>query len=524
MRASAIDYDRFVDDRLPPPGAWPDRPLDGLPPSLKADRLNAGAALLDRLSDAATAGRVAYRGDLEEAGYDRVARRAETAAGALAAAGLVPGNRVLLTLPNGPDLAAALVGCWLAGGVAVPTPPLLRPAELARALGLTRAGFAIVDPGIEAGLAEAAALSGVAPRRVEPGTASGPCRPVDTAAEAPALILFTSGTTGLPKTAVHDHRAVLATAHLFAADLLHPTPEDVFVGTPPFAFAYGFAGLFLFPLMAGAATVLPTRHGVDGLAEAMARHRTTICVTAPTAYRRMAPILDREALAGLRVALSAGEPLSPSVAERWAGCAGAPPIDVLGTTELLSMVLTADAGREGLRPVRGIEARLVDAAGRPMAAGADGRLAVRGPTGCRYLDAPDAQAGYVVDGWNVTGDMMRALPDGRLVCLGRADDLILTAGYTVSGAEVEAVLIEHPAVRDCAVFGTRDPERGQVIAALVVPDSSFVADETMIRDLQDYVKARIAPWKYPRAIAFVETLPRTATGKLRRRDLPRLPR
>ena len=249
MRASAIDYDRFVDDRLPPPGAWPDRPLDGLPPSLKADRLNAGAALLDRLSDAATAGRVAYRGDLEEAGYDRVARRAETAAGALAAAGLVPGNRVLLTLPNGPDLAAALVGCWLAGGVAVPTPPLLRPAELARALGLTRAGFAIVDPGIEAGLAEAAALSGVAPRRVEPGTASGPCRPVDTAAEAPALILFTSGTTGLPKTAVHDHRAVLATAHLFAADLLHPTPEDVFVGTAALRLSLGPSpGLIMFPL------------------------------------------------------------------------------------------------------------------------------------------------------------------------------------------------------------------------------------------------------------------------------------
>jgi 2-aminobenzoate-CoA ligase len=375
---------------------------------------------------------------------------------------------------------------------------------------------AIVDPALAADLATARAETGIDPTAIDPDAPPAPLpAPADTAADTPALILFTSGTTGEPKAAVHDHRAVLATATLWADEVLHPVADDVFAGTPPMAFAYGLAGLMLFPLSVGAATVVPSGRGVRGLAEAMAAVPPTVLFTAPTGYRRLADSVPDRALDRLRLAVSAGEPLPAAVAETWQARTGSFPVDVLGTTEMLSMVLTADPGVPGLRPVRGYAARLAPAPDLDAGPGS-GRLEVQGPTGCHYLGAPAAQHAYVVDGWNRTGDLMSAETSGRLAYRARADDLILTRGYTVSGPEIEAVIDAQPGVRESAVIGVDDGAGGIELRALVVWDSHIVADETIIEALTAAVAARLAPWKVPRRVTAVDALPRTATGKLRR--------
>lgn len=524
MRADDIN-DRFVLDRLPPRATWPDRPVAALRPEVRADHVNAGVWLMDRIDLWAQNGRTAFLMDGHPVGYDAVARRVATFSSALCFSGAMPGNRVLLRLTNGPDMAAALIACWLTGTVAVATPPLLRSTELARVLETCTPNFAIVEPGLADDLTVAMADTGIAPAMVDPDTDTPNTQGAlaQTMADDPALILFTSGTTGHPKAAVHDHRAVLATATLYADDLLHPVAEDVFAGTPPMAFAYGLAGLMLFPLSVGAATLIPTGRGVRGLAEAMADTPPTVCFTAPTGYRRMVGDLPNRAIDRLRFAVSAGEPLSASVAERWADRTGSTPIDVLGTTEMLSMVLTSDPGSRTLRPVNGYTVRLAEP-DRAMEVGAGpvGLLEVCGPTGCRYLDAPSAQADYVIDGWNRTGDVLRSADANRYAYVARSDDLILTRGYTVSGPEIEAIVNEHPAVRESAVVGIDDGDGGVVLKALIVADSPFVADETMIPEIQAFVKDRLAAWKVPRAVVFIDRLPRTATGKLRRgflRDL-----
>ncbi|HYH38932.1 MAG TPA: AMP-binding protein [Azospirillum sp.] len=521
--------DTFARDRLPPPEQWPDlRPeAAGL---AYPERLNAAAELLDawiarghgdRPCLIAPAGAWSY-GRLHGT-VNRIARHL------VEAHGLVPGNRVLLRGPNTPMLAA----CWLAvvkaGGIAVPTMPLLRRAELSHVVEAAEVRLALCDAGFTgelAGLPETllrfngtdgleAAIAGLAPE----------FSAVDTAADDIALIAFTSGTTGRPKATAHFHRDLLAVADLSPRRLLHTGPDDVFCGTPTIAFAYGMGGLLLFPLRAGASAVLLDRPSPERLLAALAEHRPTLCFTIPTVYRAMTALIEEGQApppTSLRACVSAGEPLPEATFTAWRAVTGLEILDSLGTTEMLNAFLHAEPGavRPGAtgRPVPGYEVMAVDDDLTPLPPGQVGRLAVRGPTGCRYLD-DERQALYVREGWNLTGDAVRVDEDGVFWYQGRMDDLIVSSGYKISGLEIEEVLMEHPAVDEVAVIATPDGLRGSIPKAFVVVRPPARPGPELMRELQDFVKARIAPYKYPRALEFIEALPRTETGKLQRYKL-----
>jgi 2-aminobenzoate-CoA ligase len=345
----------------------------------------------------------------------------------------------------------------------------------------------------------------------------------DTAQDDVALIAFSSGTTGEPKATVHFHRDILVVCDTFSKHVLKPSANDIFCGSPPLAFTFGLGGLLLFPMRAGASTLLLPKISAEGLLQAMERHKCTICFTAPTLYRSMVEFVPRYDLSSLRKCVSAGERLPLAVFEAWRKAPGISIIDGIGSTELLHIFISA-AGSE-IRPsatgkvVPGYEAIVVDDAGQPLPANTVGRLAVRGPTGCRYLNAPELQCKYVQNGWNITGDAYRRDEDGYFWHEGRIDDLIVSSGYKIAAIEIEAVLIEHPKVAECAVIGAPSEERGEIAKAFVVLTEEKEAGDGMRRELQDYVKSRIAPYKYPRAIEFVTELPHTSTGKLQRSRL-----
>jgi 2-aminobenzoate-CoA ligase len=345
----------------------------------------------------------------------------------------------------------------------------------------------------------------------------GEFEPVDTAADDVAIIAFTSGTTGVPKGCVHFHRDLLATCDTFGREILEPQPDEVFSGTPPLAFTYGLGGLVLFPLRFGASTAPVARPGPEAVLNAVRERGITTLFTAPTAYRGLLRTARPEDLASLRKCVSAGEPLPAGVAEAWTEKTGIRIIDGIGSTEMLHIFIAArpEAARPGScgTPVPGYEARIVGPAMETLPPGEVGRLAVRGPTGCRYLD-DERQSVYVVDGWNLTGDAFSMDADGYFWFQARTDDMIISSGYNISGFEVEATLLEHPAVAECAVVAAPDAERGHIVKAFVVS-----AGEVSARELQDHVKARIAPYKYPRAVEFVDALPRTPTGKVQRNVL-----
>ncbi len=520
--------DTFARDHLPPAELWPT--FVGLEALGYPPRLNCAAFLLERALAAGAGDRVALIGERERWSYRELAARVDAIAAALVAdLGLVPGGRVLLRAPNEPRMVA----CWLAvvkaGGIAVSTMPLLRARELATIIDKAEVGLALCDERL---LAELEAAAGRAPRleRICPfgedgelerlaAARAGTFRACDTAADDVCLIAFTSGTTGVPKGTCHFHRDVLAICDTFSARVLRPRPEDRFTGSPPLAFTFGLGGLALFPLHAGAASVLVEQPTPDHLAEAIERHRASVLFTAPTGYRT---ILDAPGVAGLgtlRRCVSAGETLPRPVFEAWREATGLAIIDGIGTTEMLHMFISSadEAIRPGAtgRVVPGYQARVLDAEGHELPPGEVGRLAVRGPTGCRYL-ADERQRDYVVDGWNVTGDTYRVDEDGYFWFQARNDDMIISAGYNIAGPEVEEALLGHPAVAECAVVGAPDERRGQVVKAYVVPRAGVSADEALARALQEHVKATIAPYKYPRAVAFVEGLPRTETGKVQR--------
>ena len=534
--------DTFCRDHLPPPGQWPE--LEFTLPELRyPDRLNCAGELLKAGRAAPGADRPCLLAPGTSWSYGETAARAARIARVLTEdLGLVPGNRVLLRGPNAPWLAACWLGVVLAGGVAVTTMTMLRAGELATICEIGQVRLALCDHRFTADLT-AAAVPGL---RItvygDPGDPAGldalaaakpgSFAPVPTAADDVAMIAFTSGTTGRPKATMHFHRDLLAIADTFSARVLKPLPGDLFTGTPPLAFTFGLGGLLIFPLRAGAATLLLERATPAELAGQIAAHGVTVCFTAPTGYRAMIAAGMGDQLRGLRRPVSAGEHLPASTWQAFLDATGTAIIDGIGSTELLHIFIAAAdddirAGSTG-RPVPGYRAVILDAAGRELPDGTPGRLAVRGPTGCRYL-ADDRQRAYVQHGWNITGDTYVRDADGYFWFQARSDDIIVSAGYNIAGPEIEEVLLAHPAVAECGVVAMPDDARGQVVAAFVVlagdgsgPAGAGPAGPELARELQDFVKQRIAPYKYPRAVEFVAELPRTSTGKLQRYKLRQL--
>jgi 2-aminobenzoate-CoA ligase len=522
--------DRFVEDRLPPPELLPEFRFD-LPELHYPERLNAAAELLeggaaDALAIVNDHGRWTYA-ELDDFS-GRIARLL------VEEHGLVPGNRVLLRGPNCYTMFAAWLGVLKAGGVVVATMPLLRPGEIATVIDRAQISHAIVDSRFIGDFRQAVEQTHSIQHiikydgdygrgELETRAASlQPLQPLDTGRDDPALIAFTSGTTGVPKGCVQFHRDVLAPCDTFAKHLVGPKPGDVFMTSAPMAFTFGLGITPLFPLRIGAAATTVEGATPPQLLEAIAKFGVTHLGTAPTAYKAMLsqPGLD-DALKTLRTCISAGEHLPEAIWRAWHERTGIAITDGIGSTEMMHIFVSA-AG-EDVRPgstgraVPGYIATILDADGNEIAEGV-GRLAVKGPTGCRYLDDP-RQADYVRGGWNVTGDTYRRDADGYYFYLARSDDMIVSSGYNIGAPEVENALLSHPAVAECAVIGVPCEERGQKVKAFVVLAVDAEPSEALVAELQAHAKAHIAPYKYPREIEFVEALPKTATGKLRRSEL-----
>jgi 2-aminobenzoate-CoA ligase len=529
MRLSpSAHVDTFCRDNLPPDGLWPDFRFS-LPELQYPERLNGGVELLDATADARGGGRPCLLSEKGTWSYDDVVRVSNQVAWVLAdELGLVPGNRVLLRGPNNPWLAACWLGVLKAGGVAVATMSLLRAAELSSICEIAQVRLALCDHRFTGELAAA----GVAGLQIVSYGGAGPedltarvtpmprnFSAVDTAADDVAMIAFTSGTTGRPKAAMHFHRDLLAMADTFSAHVLKPRADDIFSGTPPLAFTYGLGGLLVFPLRAGAATLLLEKATPAELADQIAARGVTVLSTAPTAFRAMLAAGKAGQLRGLRRPVSAGEHLSASTWQAFSDATGVKIIDGIGSTEMLHIFISSadDEIRPGStgRAVPGYEAAIMDGEGKPVADGTPGRLAVKGPTGCMYL-ADDRQRSYVQDGWNFTGDTYARDADGYFWYQARSDDMIISGGYNIAGPEIEEVLLGHPDVAECGVVGVPDEARGQIAKAYVVLRDGAAGGEEKAFELQEFVKQRIAPYKYPRAVEFLAALPRTNTGKLQR--------
>jgi 2-aminobenzoate-CoA ligase len=526
--SSSAHVDTFARDHLSPADLWPDLVFD-LPELQYPARLNCVAALLDRPVDAGRGARTAILGDTATWTYAQLRDRVDRIAHVLSAdMGLVPGNRVLLRGANCPMMAAAILAVFKAGLVAVPTMPLLRARELSVILDKARVNAVLCARPLADELEQADAHPPVyyfqdteRPDGLEARMArhAAPFEAVDTAADDVCLISFTSGTTGVPKGTMHFHRDILAICDCFPRHTLGASEDDVFIGTPPLAFTFGLGGLLLFPMRVGAAGVLLEKLTPEGLLAAIQRFKATVCFTAPTFYRQMTPLVPHYDLGSLQKCVSAGEALPLATREAWQAATGIAMIDGIGATEILHIFISASGAdiRPGAtgKPVPGYRACVLDDDGHPVGPGVIGRLAVKGPTGCRYL-ADERQRDYVLDGWNLTGDSYETDADGYFYYRSRTDDMIISAGYNIAGAEVEEALLRHPAVAECGVVGRADEERGQIVEAHVVLEPGHEPTPETARALQEFVKAQIAPYKYPRAVRFTDKLPRTETGKLQR--------
>lgn len=527
--------DGFTRDRLPPEEAWPALNLEGFE---YPEWLNAGVELTDRMVEKGLGDHVALIGNGRSRTYKELSDWTNRIGHALIDDfGVRPGNRILIRSANNP----AMVACWLAatkvGAVVVNTMPMLRAGELTKIVDKAEISHALCDTrlmedmiacerdsrflttviGFDGTANHDAELDGVALKK--------PVRldAVRTGRDDVALLGFTSGTTGEPKATMHFHRDLLIIADGYAREVLSVTPDDVFVGSPPLAFTFGLGGLAIFPLRFGATAALLEQASPANMIKIIEEHKATVCFTAPTAYRVMLKAMDEGAdLSSLRAAVSAGETLPGPVYKEWIEKTGRPMLDGIGSTEMLHIFITNRFGDHRPdctgRPVTGYEARIVDGAMNELPRGETGRLAVRGPIGCRYM-ADDRQAHYVRDGWNLTGDAFWQDEAGYFHFAARADDMIVSAGYNIAGPEVEAALLSHPAVLECAVIGVQDEERGQIVEAHVVLAADQRGDGLMVKLLQDHVKQTIAPYKYPRRVKFVEALPKTATGKIQRFQL-----
>lgn len=531
--APSAQTDRFVHDRLPPPQQWPtlrhDLPELQLPP-----QCNLVAELLDKAADKGWADRPLLRSERITLSYadvkDRVDRIAQVLTEDL---NLIPGNRVLLRGGNSIGMALAWLAVVKAGLVAVATMPLLRAKELGEIIAKAQPTVALCDATLLAELQAAQqnhpVLHTIVPFNLmnEPGSLAvrsaqkdGRFTACPTSADDIALLAFTSGTTGTPKAAVHTHRDVLAACEAWPRHVLKATPDDIVVGSPPLAFTFGLGGLLVFPMWAGASIYFPD---IPYTPEAMVlRIRdvgATICYTAPTFYRQMAPFAKQHGLPSLRICVSAGEALPDATRQLWKDATGIEMLDGIGATEMFHIFISAagtDVRRGAVgKVVPGYTAKVVDDQGHEVPRGTVGKLAVIGPTGCKYLD--DArQTRYVRDGWNYPGDAFVQDTDGYFFYQARDDDMIITAGYNVGGPEVEDALLQHPAVAECGVIGRPDAERGMIVKAFCVLKPGHAGDAALVKALQDHVKATLAPYKYPREIEFMASLPRTETGKLQR--------
>ena len=537
MIASA-HVDSFTRDNLPARAEWPDF-LFRLPELDYPERINCVVELLDRWIAAGHGDRTCMVSPAETLSYAQLAERVNRIANALTRdLGLLPGHRVLLRGPNNPMMVAAYLGVLKAGSVVVATMPLLRAKEIAYPITKARIRLALCDHRLADEMEKAQPLGAGLEHTVYWGSGAADSLEAlmttpgyetftacDTAADDVCLIGFTSGTTGEPKGTMHFHRDLLATCDSYGRHVLRANADDRFIGSPPLAFTFGLGGLVLFPLRVGASTILMEKVAPDDLLAAIGRSGATICFTAPTAYRAMLAKLGDHDISTLRKCVSAGEALPKATFDAWLAATGIKILDGIGATEMLHIFIGSpeEAIRPGAtgKPVPGYEARVIDEHGKEVPPGSIGRLAVRGPTGCRYLADP-RQRQYVQDGWNITGDTYVMDADGYFWYQARSDDMIVSSGYNIAGPEVEAALLAHPAVAECGVVGAPDDERGQIVKAYVVLRPGYSTDQASTKVLQDYVKATIAPYKYPRAIEYVSALPRTQTGKLQRFELRRM--
>jgi 2-aminobenzoate-CoA ligase len=532
--------DTFARDALPPKALWPEMRYDRIPELAYPSRLNCAAELLDRRVEAGHGDRTVFQFPDGTWTYAQLLGFSNQLAHVLVDdLGLVPGNRVLLRGFNGPMMAALWFAILKTGGIVVCTMPLLRARELTFTADKARITLALTDARIAADCEQAMKTTGDGGQRkggrsVSFGTdAVGSLdrlmrdKPTtfenaDTAADDVALIAFTSGTTGEGKGTMHFHRDVLAICDCFPKYVLRADEEDVFCGSPPFAFTFGLGGIVLFPMRIGASALLLEQAAPPQLLDGIEKFRPTIAFTAPTAYRAMCGTLagGGRDVSSLRKCVSAGETLPLAIFEAWERATGIKIIDGIGATEMLHIFISASG--DEIRPgatgkvVPGYEARVVDDEGEPVPDGTVGKLAVRGPTGCRYLDNIERQKAYVQSGWNLTGDSYVRDRDGYFWYQARTDDMIISAGYNISGPEIENVLLLNPKVKECAVVGLPDEERGQAVSAFIVLSEGLSASPELAKELQDFVKREIAPYKYPRRVEFVPALPRTATGKLQR--------
>ncbi|HXP30705.1 MAG TPA: AMP-binding protein [Stellaceae bacterium] len=541
MLSPSVYQDGFARDNLPSPEQWPVITDGGLPELAYPARFNAAVELLDRAIDQGWGNRPCLRAPGLVWSYAEVLERANRVAGVLVnEMGLRSGNRVLLRGANNPMMAVCWFAVLKAGGIAVTTMPLLRARELTFILDKAKVEFALCDAALSGELEAAREKSrelkrvvyfhSVASDGLEALTAHQNPRfdNVIPARDDVALIAFTSGTTGQAKGTMHFHSDVLAICDCFPRSILKPEPDDIFSGSPPLAFTFGLGGILLFPMRFGASTLLIERCAPPELLQAIQDHRLSTIFTAPTAYRAMADLAKNFDISSLSKCVSAGEHLPAATFEAWRQATGIKIIDGLGSTELLHIFVSSsgEEARPGAtgKPIRGYQAMIVDDDMRPLPAGQVGRLAVRGPTGCRYLANAEQQRKYVRDGWNLTGDAYRMDEDGYFWYQARTDDMIISAGYNIAGPEIESVLLDHPKVAECAVVGSPDSERTEIVKAFVVLRQGNEGSEALTRELQEFVKAQIAPYKYPRAIEYVAALPRTETGKVQRFRLRELER
>ena len=524
--------DTFSRDNLPPVDQWPQLLLAGFDYS---EHLNAAVELTDSMVAKGFGDHTALIGNGRRRTYKELTDWTNRLAHVLTEDyGVVPGNRVLIRSANNP----AMVACWLAatkaGAVVVNTMPMLRAGELGKIVDKAEITLALCDTRLMDEMVACAKESRFLKKVVGfDGTANhdaeldrlGLNKPVQYAAVATgrddvALLGFTSGTTGEAKATMHFHRDLLIIADGYAKEVLAVTPDDVFVGSPPLAFTFGLGGLAVFPLRFGAAATLLENASPPNLIEIIETYRATVCFTAPTAYRAMLAAMDEGAdLSSLRAAVSAGETLPAPVYDAWMAKTGKPMLDGIGATEMLHIFITNRFGDSKAactgKPVAGYEAKVVDDDMREVPRGTVGFLAVRGPTGCRYL-ADRRQRVYVRDGWNLTGDSFLQDDEGYFHFAARSDDMIISSGYNIAGPEVEAALLAHPDVAECAVIGVADEARGQIVQAHVVLRPGVEPSGEEVLRLQEHVKGTIAPFKYPRSIVFIDELPKTATGKVQR--------
>ena len=523
--------DTFASDHLPPRALWPELVFDPDAPAYP-ERINCAAELLDKMVASGHADAPAIHGAHSTWTYGQLQQQVNRIARVLRDdLQLTSGNRVLLRGANNPMMAACVLAVWKAGTIAVPTMPLLRAKELTAILDIAKVDAVLCASELQDEMELARGLAAKAPailyfNDAGPGAldqlmAAKPAffDAVDTAAEDICILSFTSGTTGKPKCTMHFHRDVMAICDCFPRSMLRVQSDDIFIGTPPLAFTFGLGGLLLFPLRYGAATVLIEKLTPDTLLKAIADFRATILFTAPTFYRQMAPLAKNHDLGSLKQTVSAGEALPLTTRESWQDATGLAMIDGIGATEMLHIFISAAGAeiRPGAtgKPIPGYQACILNEHGVPVGPGVPGRLAVKGPTGCRYLADP-RQQDYVCNGWNVTGDAYEMDADGYFWYLARTDDMIISAGYNIAGPEVEDALLLHPSVAECAVVACPDEERGQIVMAYVVLKAGLAPGPAVTKELQDFVKKTVAPYKYPRKIEFRSSLPRTETGKLQR--------